>query len=171
MLGHLVLDHGEHVRSGGDSRRDAEQVEVLLVARVVDARDHLLRPVVLTGDLADDDVVLVVPGHRNDDVGRPLDAGPLEDEQLGGVSDLNPVLELGLEPLEAVAPLLDESDLVAETEEGACDIRPHLAPAGDQDIHQRVVARSGRGSQERAASMSTDMALEVGQTMRRPRVE
>ena len=47
-----------------DGRRDPEQVEVRLVARVVHARDHLLDAVLLARDLADHDVVLVVAGDR-----------------------------------------------------------------------------------------------------------
>ena len=57
-------------------RRDAEQVEVRLVARVVDARDHLRHAVLLLRELADDDVVLVVAGDREHEVGRPRDARP-----------------------------------------------------------------------------------------------
>ena len=41
VLGHLVLDEAEDVRGRADGLGDPEQVEVLLVARVVDARDHL----------------------------------------------------------------------------------------------------------------------------------
>ena len=85
-----------------------EQVEVRLVARVVYARDHLCDAVALASHLADDHVVLVVPGHGDDEVRRPRDPGPLEDEDLGRVADDRRVLELLLEPREAVAPLLDD---------------------------------------------------------------
>ena len=47
VLGHLVLDEAEHVRGRADRLVDPEQVEVLLVARVVDARDHLRHAVAL----------------------------------------------------------------------------------------------------------------------------
>ena len=73
-----------------DRRRDPEQVEVRLVARVVDARDHLRDAVLLPGDLADDHVVLVVAGDRDDEVRRARDAGPLEHEDLGRVADAAP---------------------------------------------------------------------------------
>ena len=36
VLGNLVLDEAEDVRGGADGLRDPEQVEVLLVARIVD---------------------------------------------------------------------------------------------------------------------------------------
>ena len=66
VLGHLVLDQ-PHDRAGrGDGRRDAEQIEVRLVARIVDARDHVVDAVALAGELADDDVVLVVAGRRDE---------------------------------------------------------------------------------------------------------
>ena len=51
---------------------------MLLVSRVVDPRDHLLDPVLLLGELADDDVVLVVAGDGDHDVGRTLDPGLLQ---------------------------------------------------------------------------------------------
>ena len=92
-----------HDRAGRrDGRRDPEQVEVRLVARVVDARDHLRDAVALAGELADDDVVLVVAGRGDEQVGRPLDAGALEHEQLGRVAAEHLVLELDLELVEAV---------------------------------------------------------------------
>ena len=93
------------------------QVEERLVARIVDARDHLLDAVVLARHLADDDVVLVVAGDRDHEIGRPRDPGPLEDEELGRVAELRAVLELLLQALPAVAPLLDQRHLVPEVEE------------------------------------------------------
>ena len=71
VLGHLVLDEAEDVRGGADGLRDPEQVEVLLVARVVDARDDLRDAVALARELADDQVVLVVAGHGEDELRRP----------------------------------------------------------------------------------------------------
>ena len=57
--------------------RDPEQVEELVVAGIVDARDHALDAVALARDLAHDDVVLVVAGHGHDQLGA-LDAAALE---------------------------------------------------------------------------------------------
>ena len=124
VLGHLVLDQPHDARGRADRRRDPEQVEVRLVARVVDARDHLRDAVLLACELADDDVVLVVAGDREHEVGRPLDAGALEHEELGRVAVLHLVLELLLEPLEAVAALLDQRHLVAH----ASSVRARFAP-------------------------------------------
>ena len=62
-LRHLVLDQAQDQVGGRDRRLDAEQLEVLQVARVVAARDHALHPVLLARDLGDQDVVLVVAGH------------------------------------------------------------------------------------------------------------
>ena len=106
VLRDLVLDEAEDARRRADRRRDAEQVEVRLVARVVDARDHLRDAVLLLRDLADDDVVLVVAGDRHHQVG-PLHPGPLQHEQLGRIARTHDVLELLLEQPVAVAIALD----------------------------------------------------------------
>ena len=136
VLGHLVLDQRHDRRGRADGRRDAEQVEVRLVARVVDAGDHLVDAVLLARELADDDVVLVVARHRDDDARRPLDPGALEHDELGRVAVDDLVLELVLEPLEAVAPLLDQRHLVPAAEQAAREVRADLAAACDQDVHQ-----------------------------------
>ena len=135
VLGHLVLDHREDDRRRRDGRRDPGQVEERLVARIVDARDHLLDAVVLARHLADDDVVLVVAGDRDHEIGRPRDSGPLQDEELRRVAELRAVLELLLEALPAVAPLLDQRHLVPEVEDALRQIGADLAAAGDEDVH------------------------------------
>ena len=71
---------------------------------------------------------------------RPLDAGALEHEELGRVAVDDDVLELVLEPLEAVAALLDERHLVAGAQQAAREVRADLPAACDQDVHQAVVA-------------------------------
>src|SRR5215471_11199706 len=139
-----------------------------LVARVVDARDHLGDAELLSRDLADDHVVLVVAGQREHDVRRPRDPGPLEDEKLGRVSALHLVFEFVLELLEAVALLLDQRHLVPEAEERAGDVRTDLAAAGDDDVHQLTTSSvSSVGwtvgiAHVRAASISRSMATLVG---------
>ena len=69
---------------------------MVVVARVVDARDDPVAEVLLLGDLADEHVVLVVAGDRDHEVGA-LDPGALEHPQLGGVAVLRGVLELLLD--------------------------------------------------------------------------
>src|SRR5439155_73780 len=69
--------------------------------------------VLLTSELADDQVVLVVAGDCDDDVGRPRDAGTVEHVDLRRVAQLHLVLELVLEPFVAVSALLDQRHLVA----------------------------------------------------------
>src|SRR5262249_46788257 len=108
VLRDLVLDERHDARRRADRRRDAEQVEMRLVARVVHARDHLRHAVLLLGELADDHVVLVVAREREQDLRRPRDPGALEDKELGRVTAVHLVLELLLEALEAVAALLDQ---------------------------------------------------------------
>ena len=75
---------------------DPQQLEVLQVPRVVAAGDDPVAEVLLLGDLADEDVVLVVAGDGDDEVGA-LDARALEHPQLGGVAVLDGVLELLLD--------------------------------------------------------------------------
>ena len=82
---------------------------------------------------------------------------------------LHLVLELVLQPLEAVAPLLDQRQLVPLVlQEHAREVRPDLAAAGHEDVHQTVVS-AGLISQARTASIRTSIATEVGQIVRSPR--
>ena len=141
MLGNLVLDQAEQPGRGADGLGDAEQVEVLLVPGVVDARDHLRDPVALLGDLRDDDVVLVVPGDGEHDLRRPRDPGPLEDVDLGRVAEQRHRPELGLELLEPVASLLDERHLVPHPQERAGHVRSDLASPCDDRVHVVLPAR------------------------------
>src|SRR3954468_4772878 len=86
LLRHLVLDE-RHDRGGrADRRADVEHVEVALVARVVHARDQLRDAVLLLRELADHEVVLVVAGDREDEIGGPLDPRGLEDVELGRIA-------------------------------------------------------------------------------------
>ena len=103
---HLVLDQAQDQVGRRHRRLDAEQLEVLEVPRVVDAGDDPLAEVLLLGDLADQQVVLVVAGDRDHEVGA-LDARALEHPQLGGVAVLDGVLELLLDGQVAAAVLLD----------------------------------------------------------------
>ena len=135
VLGHLVLDQGHDRRGRRHGRRDPEQVEVRLVARVVDARDDGLDAVAVARELADDDVVLVVAGHGDDDVRRALDPGALEDEELGGVAAEHLVLELGLELREPHRALLDQRHLVPVADQRPRQVRAHLATACDEEVH------------------------------------
>ena len=100
VLGDFVLDQRHDRARCRDGRRDSEQVEVGLVARIVDPSDHLRDAVALACELADDDVVLVVSGRGDEQVGRPLDSRALERVQLGGVTADDLMLELHLEPVE-----------------------------------------------------------------------
>src|SRR5581483_1589848 len=168
VLGHLVLDESHDARGRAHGRRDAEQVEVRLVTWVVHTGDDLLDAVLLARELRDHEIVLVVAGEGEDDVGRPRDPGALEHVELGRVPALDLVLELVLEPLEAVALLLDERHLVPDPEERAGDVRADLAAAGDDRVHQPATLAGGM-AQLRTASISVSIAVFVGQTTRRPR--
>ena len=149
---------------------------MLLVPRVVDARDRLRHAVPLLRDLGDHEVVLVVARHREDDVGRPVDPGALEDVDLRRIAAQRHGAELLLELLEAVAALLDERHLVPHVEQRGADVGPDLAAAGDDQVHQLSVrtddaaaaAATVATSQARTASTRYEIAVCVGQTVRRP---
>ena len=81
------------------------------------------------------DVVLVVAGDRDDDVGRALDAGALEHEELGRVALVHLVLELGLEHVVARVALLDQRHLVPGADQRAREVRADLPAACDQEEH------------------------------------
>ncbi len=117
MLRHLVLDEPEDARGRADGLADSEQIEVLLIPWVVDARDCLGNAVPLLGELSDHEVVLVVARDRKNDVSGSVDPGPLEDMDLRRVAVHDDRAELFLEHLESIAPLLDECHLVAHRDE------------------------------------------------------
>src|SRR4029079_10039899 len=141
---------------------DAEQVEVLLVAGVVDARNRHADAVGLFRDLRDHEVVLVVARHGEEELRRPSYPGALENPDLGGIAADDGRAELLLESRETIRALLDHRHLVAEVEKRARHIRAHLAAASDDDVHQ---AWGSLGAAARTVSRSPAMAVCVGQTM------
>src|SRR4051794_33970887 len=157
---HLVLDQAQDEVRRADRGLDAEQLEVVEVAGVVDAGDDPLAEVLLLGHLADEEVVLVVARDRDHEVGA-LDPRALEHPQLGGVAVLDRVLELLLDGQVAAAVLLDHRHLVALVDELASEVPADLAGAG----HDHVQA----GHQlPNAAVVSCSIAICVGQIVRTP---
>src|SRR5262249_18827502 len=138
VLRHLVLDEPEDVRRRADGLVDPEELEQLLVARVVDARDRLADAVALLRDLGDDEIVLVVARDGEHELRGGADPGPPGDGDLRPVPTDAHRPELLLEPREAVRPLLDQRDLVSEVEQGPRHVRAHLPPTRDHDVHQAV---------------------------------
>jgi hypothetical protein len=161
VLRHFVLDEAEDIRGCANGLGDAQQLEVGLVAGIVHTRDHLGHVVPLARDLADDEVVLVVAGDAQDEVGGPGDPGLLEHVQLGRVAEQHLVLELLLQPLVAVRALLDQRHLVAHAQQRAGDVGADLAPAGDDHVHQAVDLLRLL-CEARTASASTEIAVCVG---------
>ena len=76
------------------------------------------------------------------------------------------MLELLLEPLEAVAPLLDERRLVPEPQHPAQHARPDLAAAGHDRVHQRAASSSAPAASANVSTLSVSwsIAVCVGQT-------
>jgi hypothetical protein len=138
---------------------------VLLVARVVDARHDLGDAVGVACQLADDQVVLVVAGEREHEVGRPRDPGRLQHVHLGRVAEQDLVLELVLEAVEARLALLDQRHLVLQPKQRACHVGSDLAAARDDHVHQTASARA----REVTAFVSAAIAVCVGQTVYIPR--
>src|SRR5205823_10430895 len=134
VLRHLVLDQAQDQVGGGDGRLDPEKLEVLQVSRVVAAGHDPLDAVLLARDLGDQDVVLVVAGHRDDEVAA-LDPRALEHPELGAVAVLDAVLELLLDDRVADGVGLDERDLVALLDELAREVPADLAGSDDHDVH------------------------------------
>ncbi len=108
------------------------------------------------------EVVLVVAGGGDHDVGRTLDAGPFEHRELGAVAVAGPVAELLVQQRVAILALLDEHGLVIQLEQGARHVLAHLAAADDDD-EAHVSAPS------RAKAASSSIALVVGETTSKPR--
>ena len=134
VLRHLVLDQAQDQVGGGDRRLDAEQLEVLEVARVVAARHHARHAVLLARHLRDQDVVLVVAGHGDDEVGA-LDAGALEHPQLRAVAVHGAVLELLLHDRVAVRVRLDHGHLVPLVDQLAGEVPADLPGSDDHHVH------------------------------------
>ena len=97
----------------------------------------------------------------------PVDPGSLEHRDLGGIAADHGWAELLLESCEAVGPLLDERDLVAEVDERARHVRPDLPAAGDDRVHQALAF----GVAACTVANSSEIAVWVGQTMVIPRSE
>ena len=169
VLGNLVLDETEDARRRADGLRDAEQVEVLLVARVVDARDRLPYAVRLLRDLRDHEVVLVVSGHSEQQLRRTRDPGALEDGDLGRVAADHRRAELLLEPREPVRRAARRASPRGRGRASVrVDVRADLPSPCDDDVHQPVAAL---GVAARTVSSSDEIAVCVGQTMLIPRSE
>jgi len=99
----LVLDQPQDQVGGRHGGLDAQELEVIEVARVVDAGHDSVAAILLLGHLTDQDVVLVVSGHGDNEVGS-LNACALEYPELGRVAVLSSVLELLLD--DPIAPMV-----------------------------------------------------------------
>ena len=89
--------------------------------------------------------------------------------QLGRVAEQNLVLELVLELLVAVGPLLDQRHLVSHPEQRAGDVRADLAAAGDDRIRHQPLTSALCLVSLRTAAVSAEIAVCVGQIVRMPR--
>ena len=152
-----------------DGRRDPEQVEVLLVARVVDARDHLPDAVPLLGELADDEVVLVVAGHGEHDAragvrSRRARARGSRSRRRGGRPGRTPprAARSGRAAARSASPRAPSRAASARRSRRPC----RRLRRGRTSGRRAPLDARRRRAPSRAA---TEIAVGVGQTVRRPR--
>ena len=177
VLGHLVLEQPQDQVGGRDRRLHSEEIEVLAVARVVDAGDDPVDRVLLARHLADQHVVLVVAGDRDHHVGT-LDSGSLEHPQLGGVAVDDVVLELLLDRQVAASVRLDHRHLMVLFEKLAGQVPTDLPRSDDDDVHALSVSYAAsagpfaeapaRPVLSRTAPSSMSIATLVGQIVFSP---
>src|SRR5450759_3602913 len=134
----LLLDEAGDDLRGVERHVDAPAAVVEpAVARVAYRADHLLHLELVLGQEAGDEVVLVVPGGRDEDVGAVCPRFE-EYRRLVDVAaqnaDLAPALELPRDGLTALAALLDDGDVVLLADV-ASDPTPERACACDDDPH------------------------------------
>ncbi len=161
VLGHLVLDQAQDQVRRRHRRLDPQLLEVVEVAGVVDAGHDPLDLVLVARHLADEDVVLVVAGDRDHEVGA-LDAGALEHPQLAGVAVLHGVLELLLDHQVAAAVVLQQGHLVALVDQLPCQVPADLPGPGDDHVHERLLMSRPR------PPPACSIATAVGQIVWRP---
>jgi hypothetical protein len=129
-----VLDQPQDEVGGRHCGLHSEQLEVLEVAWIIDARDYPAHGVLLLRHLADDDVVLVVAGDRDHQIGA-LDSRPLQHPELCGVTVLDDVLEFLLDNLVATMVGLEQGHLLVVGQQLAREVPTHLAGSDDDHVH------------------------------------
>src|SRR5207302_1291542 len=120
---------------------DPEHLEGHFVLGVVDPRDDALDLELPLGHLTAHEVVLVIPGHRRQQI-RAGRSGLLEGAHLAPIPEKGRIAELLLQQLISPPLLLDDRDLQAGRHQGLGEVISDLAPADDDDIH---VGRSFAG--------------------------
>ena len=112
---------------------------MLEVPRVVDASNDPLAAVLLLGDLADQDVVLIIAGDRDHQI-RPRDTGSLQHPQLGRVPVLDRVLEFLLHHAVASVIGFDQRHLAVLADQLPREVPPDLPRARDDHVHGRATS-------------------------------
>ena len=131
----VALDHAHDEVRGIDDDLNPQQAIGVLILGVVDAGDGA-RPPVGEGaaELADDQVVLVVAGDSDHEVG-PRHARHGEPAAFGGVVGEDGGAQLILQVLRLAAVLFEEDDLMTLGRQVVRERGAHLAAAGDDDEH------------------------------------
>ena len=155
----VLLDRAQDHPRRADQLVDAEVLEQLLVLGVVDPGDGPRDVEVVLGHLADDEVVLVVAGHRRDDV-RAVAAGLAEVLALAAVVRDHDRADLVGDLPRAVAVLFHEGHLVAGFDELLGEVVADLAPADDEYEHgSDLLGRAGPATGGVVAAEVASLAL------------
>src|SRR5204863_354581 len=104
------------------------------VVRVVDSGKDTAHTELAFGQQGQDEVVLVVSGGGEDQVGG-VGAGALEDGRFAGVAMHQPVQVLGAEQVQPAPVLIDDGDLVAGGGEQMGGLLAEPARPGNEDVH------------------------------------
>lgn len=140
------LDEGDEGCGGGDCGVDAPAlVEEPGIVRVVDACRDTGDGELPLGEKADDQVVLVVAGGGDDEVGG-VGAGVFEEGGLAGVPGDEAYGKAALELGDAVLVDVDEGDVVAGGGEDLGDLGAQAPGACDEGFMSRVPCPGSRSS-------------------------
>src|SRR5256886_13070465 len=160
--GKLLLDDVHEHAGRGDRLVDPERLEHDLVLGVVHARDHAWRMAVQLRQLADDEVLRIVAGHRDERIGTrtarlhlraPLVRGRVHDDRA----------ELVLDEVRAAPVGLVDRHLVPGLENRLREMEPNSSGPVTNEVH---LYRALTGSWARSSSCASDLRMSTSPTSR-----
>ncbi len=119
---------------------DAKALEQHLVLGIVDTGDRTGDVKLGFGHLADDKIVLVLAGDRDDDIGA-LRSGLAEHRGFRAIARQHDRPQSLAVHLDLVAVSLDQKNLVALDEERLGEVVPNLSATYNNNVHSRVPRR------------------------------
>ena len=133
-LGNRLLDQIHDVLGLTDRDVDAEHAEELLIFRVINAGDRPTDMKLLLGDLTNDEIVLVLPGDRNDDISARCPRGD-EGASLCGIARDGHCAENFIDLDNPVSIPFDQKDFVSFGQEMLRKLETHFASSRHDDVH------------------------------------